>query len=429
MNFLIKKRKIFFNFFLGVIFFSISIISSLSLHKNKLEYVIWSDAEGYYQYLTAVFIKKDVLNQPFSYILSDGNYFNKYTYGVSLMELPFFSTALIYNNISGQNIDGYSASFGFSILLASIVYTFLAFLLLYNYIKKYTSNINVFISLIVIYLGTNLFYYSVGESGMSHIYSFFLFSLFIFLTRRFYLKPSYLNSLFLWLSISIAILIRPVNGLFILWFILYEVNDIPSFKTKCRLLLKLKWKIMLIIPCILLIYLPQNLYWLCLTGKYWVYSYNYSWDNESFKYILSPKIFKVLFGLENGWFLYSPLVLLPIVGFFNLKKEHFYIKLSGLLILLFALYINSSWWKYTFGGALGYRSMVEFYPLLIISFALLIEKIRQKSLFIKISFFSILVFIIFVNLRITFLYNPPWDGENWTWLRLFDVIRKVFFIV
>src|SRR6187551_316127 len=56
--------------------------------------VIWSDAEGYYQYLPALFIIKDVHQLPPGSIWPQfnehGEYIDKYTCGIAIFECPFF---------------------------------------------------------------------------------------------------------------------------------------------------------------------------------------------------------------------------------------------------------------------------------------------------------------------------------------------------
>jgi len=428
MGFSAKHKNRVVLFIIAAAFFAIAAISSVSLHKNQIEKLIWADAEGYYQYLPSLIIKNDVFDQPYSYILPDGRFFNKYTYGVALMESPFFLTAYIYSHIAGGDVSGYSSTYGFAILFAAVFYVFAGMLIMFGIIKKIAGGMNAFIALMLIFFGTNLYYYTVGEPGMSHAYSFFLFAAFIKLTQRFYEAPSYGNAIILWIVLAVTVLVRPVNALFGLWFLLYDVNGINAFKNRIRFLFNVKWMVLSAIPIVLILFLPQNFYWYELTGKFWVFPYQYSWDDETFRYILEPKIFKVLFGLENGWFLYSPLILIALSGFFFVKNKNASIIFSGLLVLITALYINSSWWKYTFGGALGYRSMIEYYPLLAILMAHVINKIIKANIMIKVSASLFFILLIFANIRISFLYNPPWDGPDWTWDRFFEILNSIFFL-
>ena len=89
--------------YLSVFFFLFSVIY-IVLDKSSFKSYIFSDAEGYYMYLPAVFIYggfEDIpvrtTGQFFRYEATN-KYFTKYTCGVALMQLPFFflsATALL----------------------------------------------------------------------------------------------------------------------------------------------------------------------------------------------------------------------------------------------------------------------------------------------------------------------------------------------
>jgi len=86
-----------------------------------------------------------------------------------------------------------------------------------------------------------------------------------------------------------------------------------------------------------------------------------------------PKIPDVLFDVQNGLFLYSPLVLLMIVGIFlGLRKKNFQAP-ATLIIFSIATYMFASWWAWWFGGAFGPCCYVEYYALLAFPLAGLYE--------------------------------------------------------
>ncbi|MBL0009093.1 MAG: hypothetical protein IPP25_18465 [Saprospiraceae bacterium] len=112
------------------------------------------------------------------------------------------------------------------------------------------------------------------------------------------------------------------------------------------------------IPGAFLFFLPQLMYWKEMTG-HWLY---YSYTEEGFKYWNEPKIAAVLFDVQNGLFLYSPLVLLMMTGIvMGLFKKNFQAPVV-LLIFSIATYFFASWWAWWFGGAFGHRCYVEFTP-------------------------------------------------------------------
>jgi hypothetical protein len=134
-----------------------------------------------------------------------------------LAQLPFFLVAHFVSHTGNADADGYSKPYMIAVNLAALFYLFLGLLYLkrtmasFQISEKITS-----IILIASVFGTNLFYYSISESGMSHVYSFAFISMFFFYTRQYFaaFQPKYL--LFLSLLLGIIVLIRPVNGLILL---------------------------------------------------------------------------------------------------------------------------------------------------------------------------------------------------------------------
>src|SRR5690606_154748 len=100
----------------------------------------------------------------------------KYSYGVALLQAPFFLGAHIYAKITGTYADGYGQPYRNAVNIAGVFYLIFGLLLLYKFLRfQFKSTIS-FITVALILLGTNVFHYGVYETGMSHIYSFFLFS-------------------------------------------------------------------------------------------------------------------------------------------------------------------------------------------------------------------------------------------------------------
>jgi hypothetical protein len=108
----------------------------------------------------------------------------KYTYGVALLQLPFFLIADGITVVSGEfPRDGFSYYYQKAINFAAAFYLSLGLFILFLALKVYFNYKNkiVFATLVALFLGTNLYYYGIIETGMSHIYSFFLFSCLIYL--------------------------------------------------------------------------------------------------------------------------------------------------------------------------------------------------------------------------------------------------------
>jgi hypothetical protein len=207
-------------------------------------------------------------------------------------------------------------------------------------------------------LGTNLLYYTLGQSAMPHVGIFFLVSLWMHLITRFYEAPSWKWTLLLALVGSLITLIRPNHLLLWLLPLLYGVYNIPTLVARLQFVRRhvlhyLSWGVVGF-----LVILPQLFYWHHLTDR-WVY---YSYGEEGF-FFSNPQILRVLFSFRNGWLIYSPLMVLGLLGLAGLWRYAREWILSVLLTIVVTVYVVSSWWCWWYGGSFGQRVLIDLYPL------------------------------------------------------------------
>ncbi len=210
-------------------------------------------------------------------------------------------------------------------------------------------------------------------------------------------------------------LIRPTNAIVFLFLLGYQVYSIPELKNRILFYI-INYKSLLWIALSAFLFLiPQFMYWKEMTG-HWIY---YSYTEETFKYWTQPKLAAVLFDVQNGLFLYSPLVLLMIGGMIYggvVKKFH-----APVMVLIFAAatYAFASWWAWWFGGAFGHRCYVEYYALFAIPLAGLYEKVWSSRLaLLRYGFLLMTIALMIFSVRLSYLYTSiggPWDGPDWRW--------------
>ena len=380
--------------------------------------IIWSDAEGYYMYLPAVFIYDGFEKIPvrstdqFSKYPGTEKYFTKYTYGVALMQSPFFLGFHTAAKVKGKPQTGYSDYYIYALLLAAAFYAFLGLFYVRKVLERNFSGWITLLTILAFYFGTNLYYYTVREPGMSHIYSFCLFSVFIYYTPQFYKKVKFKTFALFGLLAGLIVLIRPTNAILLLFLIFYDVFSWADLRRRFFFFVKHWWKLPVIPVFSFLVFIPQMLYWHYLSGD-WIY---YSYGEEGFSNWASPKVLDVLFNIKNGWLLFSPLAGIAVIGAFIGSWRNKYNIRWILLILLIAVYLFSSWWCWWFGGAFGHRSFVEFYALLAIPFAYFSHLIfRQRYWGVKLLYILILGGLIYYNLGLIEHYvGPHYTWESWT---------------
>jgi hypothetical protein len=395
--------------------------------------VIWSDAEGYYVYNPTLFIVGDLHAMPSESVTHEkndrGENVNKYTCGVALLQMPFFLAARAFCKISGQAPDQvFSIHYARAIAVAGYTFGFLGLFFLDRALRRQFSPMVSALTTLAVFSGTNLHYYMTHAMGMSHAYSFFLFAFIVWQVPRFYARPSTKNALLLGACLGCIVLIRPTNIL-VIWFVgAYQLMRKETIATRVNWWLQHYKQVLLIALSSVLLLLPQFVYWYTMTGKFVRYSY----VGEEFKYWASPKILDVLFDVQNGLFLYSPMVLLMVIGLGTGYRDRRAQSISGIPIFIAATYLFASWWAWWFGGAFGHRCYVEYYALLALPLAVMIERVlASKHRVIQYSFFAILAFLAYYGVKMSYLYTTlpkPWDGPDWrwNWAKILEIWRHLW---
>ena len=414
-----------------IVGFLVCILLTAYFHQGKkINGVIWSDQEGYYIYLPAVFINGGFenlycFNGCTEVETENGErIFTKYTYGVALLESPFFLVAHTLAPVLGFDRNGRTLPYIWAVMTAAIFYVLLGLFLLGKLLRtlRFGDTVSWLVPLGLL-LGTNLFYYTFREAGMSHVYSFFLFSLLIYSSHHKWETKKLVWDVISAITLVIIILIRPTNAMAIFIPLLWGVDPknvmgrVKSFATDFR------WMLIFVVAT-LIIFLPQLLYWKATTGSYVFYSYG----SEGFRYWNSPKMLHVLFSPQNGWLVYSPLA---IVGLFGIGFMIRYKKTGWLLptvLLTLATYVFGSWWAWWFGGAFGHRCYVDYLPLLAAPSAVTVSRVMSASKAIKRLTATVFFIAVFVNIRMSDIYHGMWDGPDWGWLNYLEKLANAFYL-
>lgn len=363
--------------------------------------IIEWDVISYYSYLPATFIYKDLsldfVKQnpdkfgPWFWPLKapNGNYVEKMTMGMSLLYSPFFAIAHFLADPLGYEPSGYSTPYRFAISIGALFYLLLGLLLLRKLLLRHFSDTATAITLILVTLGTNLTWYATIEPGMTHVYSFTLFVLFIYLLEQWIEKATLWNSILFGALCGLISLIRPTNAAIGILILLWGVNNKNTLKGRVNLLL-LRWPyIFAMALSAIAIWVPQMLYWKMQTGHFFYHSYG----QEGF-FFLSPHITDGLFSFRKGWLLYTPVMAVALAGLALLSNFTKGKTLALATFTTFNVYIIFSWWSWWYGGSFGARAFIESYALLALPLAALVQWALSKKIYIKIAsatFFGLLL--------------------------------------
>lgn len=411
--------------------FLVGIITALVLlavyqkveHPQPENYVLGSDPHGYYQYLPTFFLEswENFRHLPWSKPIENGYSISVYTYGVALLQAPFFLIAHGISFLLGYETVGYGLVYYYGVLFSAIFYVCFGLFFLFRVLVSHFGEMTSVNSVMLLFFATNLLYYTLVAPGMSHVYSFFLISFYIWSVPKFYYSPTLRNTLFLSFSISVAILIRPTNVVALLFFFFYGLASRKDILNRFRFFLSNWYLIIMMILVGLLLALPQMLYWHYVTGD-WIF---YSYLNEGFPYWKTPQIATVLFGARGGWFIYTPLMFFAsLVLILNWKRSEFN-TLVIIVIMIAIIWINGSWWAPTFSASVGYRALVEYLPFMAFPTGILVEYISNSGKkWLKNLYWSGMVVLVILNIQLMFKYDStlwwdlPWDWN--TFFRLFQ---------
>lgn len=408
----------FLTFILGFfIFLSLNRHSKSGIQNYHSE--IWADKAGYYIYLPAFFIynfQVDGLPAEIDkktgngFIVRDGKIITKYTYGVALLQAPFFIICHGLSKLCNLQDDGFSLIYHKSINIAAVIYSFFSFIFLFNFLIRYLKKKVVIITLACLYIGTNIFYYSVFETGMSHIYSLFLFASYLYLgpIANEQKKPIYV---FLFgLIIGLIIIVRPINILFLPVYFIFNTFSITDIKNNLK-------RYILIFITVFIVLMPQLLYWKYASGSYFQYSYG----EERFSNLLHPEVLKLLFSTNNGLFIYCPLLIFFLTGLFILYKHVPRFSICIAVHFIFISFVFSSWHDWTYGCSYGCRPFVEYISIFALPFGFFIEKFILKNSLKPLWLTLIIVFIVY-NQKLIFSYDGCWAAGIWDWSELLKLI-------
>ncbi len=380
---------------------------------GKEGYNFYGDALGYYTYLPATFIYHNHKSierlppdrgiRPFihGYMAQIGSgqrtpkgyVLNQYTYGVALMELPFFAAAHLLELARKSEANGFSASYRLAIDISSMVYGALGLLLIYRVLRRHFRYYIASITTALLLIGTNLFWFCLRQQGMAHVPLFFLFALLLHLTAIIYEHGRWYHFAALGCTAGLITVIRPVDGFCVLIPLLY-VGEKPFFRTKLDFM-RAHWRqILLAGICFLLPVIPQLLYWKWLTG-YSIYdSYG---PGQTFDFRHSH-IWQGLFGASNGWLIYTPLMVAALGGFFLKKPRGNPYFIGSLLLLVGYVWMVYAWYLPNYPNGLGSRPMVDMYPILALPLAAVIEGIGNAR-WIKWPAILAVIACVFINIQ------------------------------
>lgn len=390
-----------------IIFISVLWLIAGSIYYPKWK-IGWSEAaiswdvSGYYHYLPAIFIYKDIRQQSYmeqvneKYLPSpaydqsfvhtpSGNRVNKYAIGQAVLFSPFFLIAHAYaSNTDTYPADGYSRPYQVAIWLAGLIASIIGLILLGSFLRNwFDENITSWI-LLTLGLCTNWFEYASISNGMNHTWLFALVSLLLVASNSFHKKPGYKNAIFLGISMGLIALTRPTEAVFIL---IPALWNFKSIKERVKFVSSNVKYILCAALMSIIIMSIQFVYWKYATGDWFVYSYG----EQHFRWF-QPKIYRGLLGVNIGWWVYTPIMLIAMFGWRALFRKYKEIFIPIFLTAMVTIYVTLAWPYFEEGGGLGQRNLIQMYPLMAFPLGMVIEKLLRSRAWIWYLLFGLNVY-------------------------------------
>ncbi len=344
--------------------------------------VVQHDVKHLYAYVPAAFIYHDLSFAfarrpppgvgPFLGLIDakNGAQVPKTVGGTAVLYTPFFLVAHAAAKIFGIEANGYSWIYHYFIAFGAVTYAALGLFILRGVLVASFAEDVVGLTLIALFAGTNLFYYTAVESGMTHVHSFFLFALFVHLTIKWHARPRWRLALGLGATLGLITLVRPTSAVVVLVFLFYRPGALGPWRSKLALMRRNALPLFAALLVAFAVVIPQLVFWKLNTGQ-WLFQ---SYGNEGF-FFSRPHIVDGLFSYRKGLLVYSPLMSLALAGIVLLwrrQREWFWAVAAFTAV---NLYVVFSWWCWWYGGSYGMRALIESYAIWALPMAATIERL------------------------------------------------------
>ena len=277
---------------------------------------------------------------------------NQYPIGPAILSLPAYLVAVLVRP-SGE--PQFGPPFATAYTLASLFYGLLALALAYRLLRKLSFGRDASLAAVVgVGLGTPLLYYLVYSPSYSHTFSAFMVTLFVYLwwTRR--EQRGWRGWLLLGVVGGVMALVRWQDGPLMAITLL----DLP----------RARWRILLLAPGTLLGFSPQLVVDKVIFGKWQPGAPTVAFDPFPGHYL------DVLFSSLHGLFVWSPLLLAAVAGYWFVKEPT--LRAAFAICFVMQVLIIGSF-VYWYGGfSVGMRFFINLTPFFAIGLAAIASRVR-----------------------------------------------------
>ncbi len=379
--------------YLGILFVCLIL---LTWHYNRNTKPLY-DVFGYYLYLPAIThindiklrdynkveevyhkLGGDVVYQIYKAPGTENNVI-MYPLGLSLAYSPAYFSAYAISSILGIDHEfGTNQIYVKAVVYWSYICVFIGLFFLFKFLVKYVEEKYALITLIILSFGTNLLLHGFmnGQAMMSHSYLFMYYALLLLYTKSLIdeFSETKLTIIFIVMALiavtrnsEIFCIFLPAGMLWYHW---------PKMKSEILVIKNLKT----LTPGLIILSL-QIIYWKVVTGHF-IYN-SYQGNNGQALELFNPYVLEVLFSFRKGLFIYTPMAIFFVVGFWSLYRhcrEWFW---PTVIFTFLNLWIICSWTCWWYADSFGQRAIIPMYAVWSLGLALFFQHFKQLGFLFK----------------------------------------------
>lgn len=405
-----------------ILFLAFAAVFAFIFYKNHGGDNIRADGLVYIEYFKRLFIDHKLI----------GTGIIAYPLGTTLFQLPFLLVTYLFFIITGTDISVIS-NYNATVTFAAFFYWAAGITICYRMLRrKFTKTVSL-LTCISLSAGTMILEYFLDMSSYSHIYGFFICTLFFAYVPYYEEKRNEKNKLImdfmLGFILGLAAIVRNTHIIIGAAYLFYKVTDFKSFIERIKKIIDLRLITQILGGAIPLF--AQVIVWRLMSGKWMLYGYG----DQSFVYLLKPQIFRVLFSDAKGLFIFCPILLVAVISMIAFRKENPEYRVAQWVIFAGVTYFVAAWWCWWLATAYGERMHCDILCIFFIPLASLYKNIGElwkegkgfARYAIPITIGAVCVFFIVLNI-IWFYGCLEWRiSPNFaTWYQLKSYLAYVF---
>lgn len=333
------------------------------------------DSFGYHLYLPALLPNGDPLLRDLSWVQAahsehdaspllyqiterDGHRVVRYTMGLALTWSPWYLMGHGLAKLTGQPADGYSGPYQWCVVCGVLFYFLIGLFWSRRALLSAFSEPVTAITLGVLLMGTNLIEQVLTNITGPHVVLFTLYAGVVHFTVRWHRAHAARDALALAVLCGLAALTRPTDAVSVLIPLLWGEGP--------RAVIRHGRQFLMVVCVMVLIGLPQLLYWFSATGMLFYDSYGNAGEGLD---VLKPHTAAFLFSFRKGWWLYSPIMLVATIGIALLRDRWRMSFWAVSVFFIVNLWLVSSWTCWWYADSFGSRAMTGSYPVMALPLA------------------------------------------------------------